>query len=642
MKHCLIGLLIFCLGLGHSLAQVKDQQSYIKAYPNFPFVYLNKTQDVNLTVKKGVLKVITHHHEVLLIGKNNLYSARSLKVRTDSFVKVYNLQVQHFILQGEKFKKSKLKTIELVTENGGGSAFYDDDQFYKISFLQAQEGDQIMVDYDTEYAEPRFFGSHYFSDYSPCLRSELNVHYDPQKIQLRSRLFNNQNLPLKNSKDSLKDITTLTWRADSIEPLTEDNMEPGFRHKGSYVLMSILNFKKGESLVPVCGNIENLYAWYEVLTRNVDLIPDQELIALTDSITKPYSTDKEKAAAIFNWVREKISYLAYEDGMNGFIPRDAGTVARQRYGDCKDMGNLLVKMSAQAKLPVYRAWIGTRDIPYQFSEFPAPFCVNHMIAVYLNDKDTIFLDATGKDHSFGTPTSMIQGKEALVGIGPGKFTLAKVPDSNPSFSTISDSVNVKMDANFQLKGEGFYTLRGYDKLRLYSRLEKITYENKLKIMKNELEKGNNKFKLDTIQVLQYNLDQPLVIYYRFSIPDYAVQHDGHTLVNLNLNKDFMDYLTLSKRKYPVDFSYSSTHKLSVHLTLEEGQKVDFLPENTRAENKQISYDLSYKNNLQTIDFTSVLGIKKATIYKPDFEACDKLISKYKKNRSQLTSLTPRK
>ena len=104
------------------------------------------------------------------------------------------------------------------------------------------------------------------------------------------------------------------------------------------------------------------------------------------------------------------------------------------------MANLITRLGQIAKLPVYRTWIGTRDIPFQFSEFPAPYCANHMIATYLGEKDTIFLDATGRFYPFGMPTSMIQGKEGLIGISETEFILKKVPVQETKINIEHDSI----------------------------------------------------------------------------------------------------------------------------------------------------------------------------------------------------------
>ena len=63
-------------------------------------------------------------------------------------------------------------------------------------------------------------------------------------------------------------------------------------------------------------------------------------------------------------------YVAFEDGMGGFVPREAGLVCSRRFGDCKDMASILTAMNRAAGIPAYFTWLGTRDLPYTFSGTP--------------------------------------------------------------------------------------------------------------------------------------------------------------------------------------------------------------------------------------------------------------------------------
>ena len=126
---------------------------------------------------------------------------------------------------------------------------------------------------------------------------------------------------------------------------------------------------------------------------------------------------------IFNWVQDNIRYIAFEDGLGGFIPRDAASVCNKRYGDCKDMANLLFEMLNHAGIEAYRAWIGTRNRPYKYKEVPTPMVDNHMITAVIIDGETIFLDATDSYVPFGLPSAFTQTKEALLGIDENSYNI---------------------------------------------------------------------------------------------------------------------------------------------------------------------------------------------------------------------------
>ena len=147
-----------------------------------------------------------------------------------------------------------------------------------------------------------------------------------------------------------------------------------------------------------------------------------------------------QAKALYNWVRNSIKYIAVEDGLGGFIPDNPSAVARKRFGDCKGMSCLLATMMRHAGLDAHECWIGTRDIPYTYTENYTPFVDNHMITAYKHNNTWYFLDATDEFIPFGYPSAFIQGKEALIGIDKENYVLETVPVMSPpaSKTTIID------------------------------------------------------------------------------------------------------------------------------------------------------------------------------------------------------------
>src|SRR5690606_25072937 len=124
-----------------------------------------------------------------------------------------------------------------------------------------------------------------------------------------------------------------------------------------------------------------------------------------------------------------------------------------------------VRMGRLARLPLYPAWIGTRDIYHQPEDFPSLSGFNHLIAVYISEGDTVFLDATGKYQPFGLPTPMIQGKTALIGINETTHILARVPWTDVTRSAVHDSISVKLSGRGSLEGSGFYITSGHCRSR---------------------------------------------------------------------------------------------------------------------------------------------------------------------------------
>jgi hypothetical protein len=262
-----------------------------------------------------------------------------------------------------------------------------------------------------------------------------------------------------------------------------------------------------------------------------------------------------------------------------------------------------------------------------------------MIAVYLSSKDTIYLDATGKNHPFKLPTNMIQGKEALIGLDTLRFLVRRVPFATKGVTTELDSVTLDILSNNRIQGTGYYRLSGYQKISLLNYLDKKSYDLRKNYLRSLLEKGNNKFKLDTFYIEQQDLEKPLVLHYKFTLPDFFTQSNNLTFINLNFLNDYFDRMSTVKRKNVIDFAYTTTLRLSVTVNLGPTQTADFIPGNVSFNNRALGFDMAYRKLDNAVHFTNSIYIHQPTFYLQDFKEIDYIISNYKKNKSNLVSLT---
>ena len=124
------------------------------------------------------------------------------------------------------------------------------------------------------------------------------------------------------------------------------------------------------------------------------------------------------------------------------------------------MASIIHEMLRMAHIKSYLTWIGSRDIPYTYSEVPTPATDNHMITTYLDkNKHWVFLDGTGKDAPINTFTSFIQGKQAMIGLTNDSFALATLPVPDTSANTTIDSSHVSIQDKLVI-GKGKITMKG--------------------------------------------------------------------------------------------------------------------------------------------------------------------------------------
>ena len=98
------------------------------------------------------------------------------------------------------------------------------------------------------------------------------------------------------------------------------------------------------------------------------LVSSALLLQFTLNLIENTIDKDDKARLIFNWVQDNIKYVAFEDGMGGFIPRPAASVCHKRYGDCKDMASIITDMLRYAGIKGNITWVGSDELPYDYTE----------------------------------------------------------------------------------------------------------------------------------------------------------------------------------------------------------------------------------------------------------------------------------
>jgi hypothetical protein len=336
---------------------------------------------------------------------------------------------------------------------------------------------------------------------------------------------------------------------------------------------------KGNKL-GVLENVQDLFNRYISLTDQVKCENKEGLQAIVDEIIAPKDTELEKVKKVFEWVQENVKYIAIEDGLGGFIPRDPDIVLNRRYGDCKDMATLIVQLLEIQGINAHQVWIGTTDIPYKYEEVPSQVVDKHMIAAYFDKQSNayIFLDATDDKIAFGYPTSFIQGKEALINVD-GSYKIVEVPVLTADKTLMTDTAKVYIDHD-KIRGDGKLVLTGYYAGDFKSALKRVKDENG---KKNQAEyitkKGSNKYRLESYKI---NIEENALSFdYAFSVPNYINRTENEIYVNMNLKllPSFFSPYELEDRKLSVTERYATQTHFVYTLDIPEGFKIDYVPEN---------------------------------------------------------------
>jgi Transglutaminase-like superfamily len=338
---------------------------------------------------------------------------------------------------------------------------------------------------------------------------------------------------------------------------------------------------------------DDLYRLDRSFLKNINKAISPELQQLVDSLCRNAHTDEEKARKIYGWVQQNIKYIAFEQGMEGFVPRDANLICNRRFGDCKDMSSILTFMLRTAGVQAYYTWVGTRDLPYTYTETPLPLVDNHMICtIRLGDK-YIFLDGTDPTCVFGMPTEFIQDKQALVAIDDSSYKILTVPVMPKETNRLTDSTWLEL-TDQGLKGKIRVDLTGYYSMRLQGILASMNEKDYEGYMKNRFFRGSNKFHLDSFRVIDLNDKGHIRLTASFTLQDYAKYIDNEWYLNLNLFKFYVhDEIDYPKRKMPIEYNFLDQRNYTIALKIPDSYKVGYLPAGKSYHNAVWGFDLGY-------------------------------------------------
>jgi transglutaminase-like putative cysteine protease len=576
----------------NSFCQEIDLDAYKKKYPDADAVFLKKKENARVFFEKDQLKVESVTAEQMLVLTENGVNYGERKVSENFFVKVEELKAHSLEPDGKKYKKKEVTEFKKQTDVSDAS-FYDDGSTTTFIFPGLVPGTKTEMTYREIINEPRFFGATYFSSYIPVEEFEYTVEF-PKSVTVNYKLFNTENINIEFTKEEKKKTNIFTWKSRNLPKIKSESAAPSFRYTEPHMVVYISEFSINGKDSVLLKTPAELYKWYAHLVKNVSRSPDPDLKKLVDSLVKGEPDEFEKVKKIFYWVQDKISYIAFEDGLGGFIPREAEFVCEKKFGDCKDMANLIYTMLNAADIRSYRTWIGSRAIPYKYTEVPTPMVDNHMITTYIDKNGKAwFLDATGKNAPVTLFTSFIQGKEAMLGINDKEFKILTVPEVEKEKNKTYDSIDLRIE-NGQLSGWGKLDLEGYPKNNLVYGMSLINQEKQRKFVKQLLEKGNNKFSVDSVHFNDKGKEAALEIAYRCKIPDYLLVNKDEIYVNLNLDKRLKNYLQNDqKRVAPMEFEFKEVNRIIVRLQIPEGYKVTFLPEAVDAKNDIVGYSARY-------------------------------------------------
>jgi len=607
MKKTLALLLLVSMG-----AFAQDDYIFLKREENVTIEYSKH----NFNIKKDVNQVGKY------LTSNKLYFSNEF-IPFDSFTSIENIEA--FTLLPDNTKKT-VDHIETKHEFDNG-IFFSDQQLKNFVFPAVTKDATTYLRYTETVTVPQFLGVFQFGSFVPTQEASITVNV-PKNVELGFTGFNLEPFGVAFSKTETQNGFVYNWKASNVKAFRgSENSLPVNRYL-PHIILYIKNYTEDGQKHHVLNDAADLYKWYHSLVKQIS---NEDLITVkktAENLASKQQSQSEKAKAIFNWVQDNITYVAFEDGLGGFIPRNAETVITKRYGDCKDMANLLYEMLNHVGIKAHHAWIGTRDRPYSYKDVPTPVADNHMITAAIIDNDTVFLDATDSYVPFGMPSAFTQGKEAMIGIDANTFIIKKVPVQPKDLSKTLIKTKVSLNGTDIIASET-RKMEGYEKVEfIYGYTYKKETKTNEEYLNTTLKLGNNKTAYHNIVLSDLeDRTNPFLLGFEYEINNYAKAVGNKIFINLNLDPLLTESeINIEKQEFGKKIEYAFIKEYETVFTLPEGYKITTLPEASVFEDALYGFNIRYSlTNEQTLVMQKTVYVNTLEVEKEGFEAWNTFI-----------------
>ena len=236
---------------------------------------------------------------------------------------------------------------------------------------------------------------------------------------------------------------------------------------------------------------KNFGAWIDNLYAKTTGLPEDKKLFYRDMV-KNATTDKEKAAILYNYMQSNMRYVSIQLGIGGLRPFPASFVDDKKYGDCKALSNYLKSaldaVGIKSNLVIIQGGNTPRNV---LEDFPANY-FNHAILCIPQPKDTIWLECTSTTLPFAQLGPFTENRKAMMVTEAGGV-LVNTPIS--IYKNNSKSINTVIEVNEdgEAKAKTNYILYGDERDELLMRYHDLKEDEKRRFFITNMEWKNPDF-----------------------------------------------------------------------------------------------------------------------------------------------------
>jgi hypothetical protein len=515
-----------------------------------------------------------------------------------------------------------IKVEKICGDYKDENIFHSDAKLCIVKFSLGERGKAFKYSYQENYRDVKFLTSFYFNKHLPV--TERIVQFNiPSWMEIDLREFNFGGNAIQKASTKEGDVTKVVFSMKDAAAYTREPQSPNHAISFPHIVCVNKAFTENGQRNVLFENVSNLYNWYRFVTSDIGNKPD-ELKTKVDELVTNKKTDIEKVESIFYWVQDNVRYIAFEDGIMGFKPDAAQNVFKNKYGDCKGKANLLKEMLKLAGFDARLTWIGTSDLPYDYT-LPSLCVDNHMICTVILNGKKYFLDGTEEHIALNDYAQRIQGKQVLIEDGKN-YIIEKIPEFPAQRNRESKTIKMTVQED-KLAGTSVIEYNGESKIMVQSIFSSIRKDNKNDALSKWIKNGDDNVDVSNIKNPDFtDRQKPLQLAFDFKASNQITKAGNELYVVMDWDKDFGSYEMPADRKNDYEFNQKYYYTVQTELAIPAGYKVDYLPAALKRTTADYSFEGSYTNNGKAIIYKKTIVINKPILKKKDFASWNAFIA----------------
>lgn len=496
-------------------------------------------------------------HTVIKILNERGYSYANVVIPYDINSNLYHIEARTILPDGTVIP---LKEEQIFDTNlYPNFVFYSDIRAKRFTLPAVEDGCIVEYTWHKSINQFSFWTGWQFQKEDPVLVSRYTVRC-PKEWKLNWKAYGTQIEPeVDDVLDGMK--ANRTWEMRNLPGyLPEISMEPG-SPEIPRILFSPLGVE----------NWNDIAQWYDNLSSD-RMKANDEIRRQTQRLTEGLQTPEEKLEALFNFVRDRVRYIAIEIGIGSYQPHEAGQVLNNRYGDCKDMTTLLVAMAKAAGIDVYPTLISTWYNGRTDTSIISQAHFNHVIGMAkLADGKTIWMDPTEKRCPFGELPWYDQDR-IVVSVERGLAHIERTPQYAANKNQSSRHWDIQVDSRGNASGTATMTFTGAQASELRRQMQAMHPARISAWFGRELLSLFPLVQYEDVQIENMDqYDEPLIILSRFSANRLMMQNGD--LYSFHPGEfsafDWHQLFSEPKRKFSIQLKHPLLISDSLEITYPE-------------------------------------------------------------------------